>query len=228
MALGFTNQRNNNKNKMKFFLFFLLLCFVLQRLSTPNLSLFFDLVGSNYSKVVFLSSISLQRHQHHPLPFPLPRPSLKHTPLLSRTVPFHPSDYDIQSSRLKQQVCQRITFLWSQRQLAVFLSWARALTPDLQWLLPWLSQAEITVNAGLWYPFEKRRSSLKGNAVTIRHLSMCTHTQIDRQCTIWQRSEKHGYDFLIKQPFFFSNVLCKMKLSHYFIIWFNFNICMSW
>lgn len=45
---------------------------VLQRLSRPNLSLFFDLVGSNYSKVVFLSSTSLLRLKS-------PRPSLQHT-----------------------------------------------------------------------------------------------------------------------------------------------------
>ena len=79
---------------------------VLQRLSRPNLSLFFDLVGSNYSKVVFLSSTSLLRHKSSP------RPSLQLTPPLSLlTVPFHPPDYDIQSSPAKTTVCQRIAFL---------------------------------------------------------------------------------------------------------------------
>lgn len=62
---------------------------LLQRLSRPNLSLFFDLVGSNYSKVVFLS-LSFSSETQVP-------------PLSPLTVPFQPPDYDIQSSRLKQQ-----------------------------------------------------------------------------------------------------------------------------
>lgn len=93
MLWGFTNQRNNNGTS-----FFGCCCCVsvFQRLSRPNLSPFFDLVGSNYSKVVLLSSSSS----------PLLRAAglLQHIrPLSPLTVPFHPPDYDTQSSRLKQQ-----------------------------------------------------------------------------------------------------------------------------
>lgn len=145
---------------------------MLRRLSRPNLILFFDLVGSNYSKVVFLSS--LLRHESPTTP-----------PLSPLTVPFSPSWLWYPEFPAKTTVCQRITFLWSRCQSVVFQSWARALTPDLQWLLPWRSQAEITVNAGLWYPLENGSLSPKGNTMMVRRLSMCvctcmlTHT--DRQ-----------------------------------------------
>lgn len=146
---------------------------VLQRLSRPNLRLFFDVIRYNYSNIAFLSCTSLLRHKS-------PNPFWQHTPPLSLpTVPFHAPDYDIYSSRLKQQsVRGSLSFEVDVSQL-MFLSWARALTPDLQWLLPWRSQAEITVNAGLWYLLESGRLSLKGNTIKVRHLSMCVHT--DRQ-----------------------------------------------
>lgn len=88
------------RNKVTLFFFFFCCCCsvsVLRRLSGPNLSLFFDLVGSNYSKVFFPSSISFLRQIS-------PSPSLRHTaPLSLLTVPLHPPDYDIQGSWLKQQ-----------------------------------------------------------------------------------------------------------------------------
>ena len=149
------------QNKMAFF-FFCYCCSVsvLRRLSRPNLILFFDLVGSNYSKVVFLSSL-LRREPPSPL-----------SPL---TVPYSPLWLWYPEFPAKTTVCQRIPFLWSRCQSVVFQSWARALTPDLQWLLPWRSQAEITVNAGLWYPLENGRLSPKGNTMMVRHLSVCAH-----------------------------------------------------
>lgn len=153
---------------------------VLQGLSRPNLSLFFDLAGSNYSKVDFLYSISLLRVPHtHPS---------THSSALFSYCPCPPSWLWYPEFPAKTTVCQRITFLWSRRQSLVFLSWTRALTPDLQWLLPWRSQAEITVNAGLWYLLENRRWSPKVN--TVMPLSVHILSQIPRQGAIWQRPRK--------------------------------------
>lgn len=136
--------------------------------------------GSNDSKVVVFSLPLLSRDMRPPARSPY--------------CPFPPSRLWYPEFPAETTICHRI--LWSQCQSLVFLSGARALTPDLKWLLPWRSIAEITVNARLWYSFE----CLEENTATARisHTRMCVCTCVcvcECACTA---EAKHVYDFPIK------------------------------